>query len=168
MVAERTEGLVMAHVETYGASEAHTMAGGGKAQVIAANNPQSPLAFGSLHNWGLAVLVFAIVGVCSASSNRYLRMSSVIIGLFVGFVISIFLGITDFSKLSTLPLVNLPMPFRFGLGFDLVTFISFAVIYIALTLEVLGDIAATSIVSGEPIKGSTYIRRLKGGILGDG
>ena len=61
------------------------MAGGGKAQAIAAKNPESPQAFGSLQNWGLAVLVFAIVGVCSASSNRYLRMSSVIIGLFVGF-----------------------------------------------------------------------------------
>ncbi len=144
------------------------MAGGGKAQAIAAKNPESPQAFGSLHNWGLAVLVFAIVGVCSANSNRFLRMSSVIIGLFVGFVISIFLGIADFSKLGTLPLVNLPIPFRFGLGFDLVTFISFAVIYIALTLEVLGDITATSMVSGEPIEGSTYIRRLKGGILGDG
>lgn len=144
------------------------MAGGGKAQAIAAKNPESPLAFGSMQNWALAVLVFAIVGICSASSNKYLRMSSVIIGLFVGFIISIFLGIADFSKLSTLPLVNLPIPFRFGMSFDLVTFISFAVIYIALTLEVLGDITATSMVSGEPIEGSTYIRRLKGGILGDG
>lgn len=144
------------------------MAGGGKAKAIAAQNPESPLAFGSLQNWGLAILVFAIVGFCSASSNKYLRMSSVIIGLLIGFIISIFLGIADFSKLSTLPLVNLPIPFRFGLGFDLVTFISFAVIYIALTLEVLGDITATSMVSGEPIEGSTYIRRLKGGILADG
>lgn len=48
------------------------------------------------------------------------------------------------------------------------TFISFIIIYITLTLEVLGDITATSMVSGEPIVGSTYMRRLKGGILGDG
>lgn len=144
------------------------MAGGGKAIAIAKQNPESPLAFGSLQNWALAVSVFAIVGICSASSNKYLRMGSVIIGLFVGFVASIFLGIADFSNLGNLPLVNFPIPFRFGLGFDLVTFISFAVIYIALTLEVLGDITATSMVSGEPIEGSTYIRRLKGGILGDG
>lgn len=144
------------------------MAGGGKAQAIAAKNPESPLAFGSLQNWALAVAVFAIVGFCSASPNRYLRMGSVIIGLFVGFMASLFLGIADFSSLNSLPIVNFPIPFRFGLGFDIVTFISFAIIYIALTLEVLGDITATSMVSGEPIEGSTYIRRLKGGILGDG
>jgi xanthine permease XanP len=112
--------------------------------------------------------VFAIVGICSASANKYLRMGSIIIGLFAGFVISTFLGITDFSKLGSLPIVNIPIPFRFGLAFDFVTFVSFAIIYIALTLEVLGDITATSMVSGEPIEGATYFRRLKGGILGDG
>jgi xanthine permease XanP len=144
------------------------MAGGGKAKAIAAKLPDSPQAFGSLQNWALALSVFAIVGVCSASPNRYLRMGSVIIGLVVGFVASIFLGIADFSKMSSLPLVNIPIPFRFGLSFDLVTFIGFAVIYITLTLEVLGDITATSMVSGEPIEGATYMRRLKGGILGDG
>lgn len=144
------------------------MAGGGKAQAIAKQNPESPLAFGSLQNWALAILVFAIVGVCSASPNRYLRMGSVIIGLFTGFMASLLLGIADFSAMKTLPLINIPIPFRFGLDFNFVTFISFAIIYIALTLEVLGDITATSMVSGEPIEGSTYMRRLKAGILGDG
>jgi xanthine permease XanP len=144
------------------------MAGGGKAKAIAAKTPDSPEAFGSLQNWMLALLVFAIVGVCSASPNRYLRMGSVIIGLSVGFITSVFLGVADFSKMSTLPLINIPIPFRFGLDFNFVTFIGFAVIYIALTLEVLGDITATSMVSGEPIEGSAYMRRLKGGILGDG
>jgi xanthine permease XanP len=144
------------------------MAGGGKAKAIAAKMPESPLAFGSLQNWGLAIVVFAIVGVCSASSNRYLRMGSVIIGLSTGFLIAIILGVADFSKMGTLPLINFPIPFRFGLGFDFVTFISFAIIYITLTLEVLGDLTATSMVSGEPIVGTTYMRRLKSGILGDG
>jgi xanthine permease XanP len=144
------------------------MAGGGKAMAISKTNPDSPLAFGSLQNWALAITVFAIVGICSASANRYLRMGSVIIGLTVGFIASLMLGIADFSRMATLPLVNIPIPFRFGLSFDLVTFIGFAVIYIVLTLEVLGDITATSMVSGEPIEGSKYMKRLKGGILGDG
>jgi xanthine permease XanP len=144
------------------------MAGGGKAKAIAAKMPESPLAFGSLQNWGLAIVVFAIVGVCSANSNRYLRMGSVIIGLSTGFLISIVLGVADFSKIGTLPFINFPIPFRFGLGFDFVTFISFAIIYITLTLEVLGDLTATSMVSGEPIVGTIYMRRLKSGILGDG
>ncbi|GBO56383.1 xanthine permease [Pseudanabaena sp. lw0831] len=144
------------------------MAGGGKAKAIAVKMPDSPQSFGSLQNWALALTVFTIVGVCSASPNRYLRMGSVIIGLFVGLITSLCMGIADFSMISTLPIINVPIPFRFGLDFDLVTFIGFAVIYIALTLEVLGDITATSMVSGEPISGHIYMKRLKGGILGDG
>ncbi len=144
------------------------MAGGGKAKAIAAKLPDSPQAYGSLQNWGLAIIVFAIVGICSANPNKYLRMGSIIIGLVTGFIISVVLGIADFSKLSTLPILNVPIPFRFGLAFDFATFVSFVIIYIALTLEVLGDITATSMVSGEPIEGTVYIRRLKGGILGDG
>jgi xanthine permease XanP len=144
------------------------MAGGGKAMAISKTSPDSPLAFGSLQNWALAMTVFAIVGICSASPNRYLRMGSVIVGLSVGFIASLVLGIADFSRMATLPLINVPIPFRFGLSFDFLTFIGFAVIYIVLTLEVLGDITATSMVSGEPIEGSRYMNRLKGGILGDG
>ena len=124
--------------------------------------------YGSLQNWALSGLVFTIVLFCSANSNKYLRMGSIIIGLVVGFVISLFLGIVNFKNLTGLPLINIPIPFRFGLAFDLGTFVSFGIIYIALTLEVIGDITATSMVTGEPIKGATFFRRLKGGILGDG
>jgi xanthine permease XanP len=136
------------------------MAGGKPAQLDG--------SFGSLRNWGLSGLVFAIVAVCSASANKYLKMGSIIIGLVVGFIVSLALGMIDFSRLSGLPLMNIPVPFRFGLAFDFATFIPFAIIYIALTLEVIGDITATSMVTGEPIVGSIFFRRLKGGILGDG
>lgn len=181
----------MAHVETHGASEVHTLR---RSSLLYGLNDKPPikeaLFVAMQHVCAIFIpvvtpglLITGALGLDPARASyilgmslfvsglgtfRFLRMSSVIIGLFVGFIISIFLGIADFSKLSTLPLINLPIPFRFGLGFDLVTFISFAVIYIALTLEVLGDITATSMVSVEPIEGTTYIRRLKGGILGDG
>ncbi len=136
------------------------MAGGGPALATK--------TLGSLPNWGLSGTVFAIVALCSASSNKYLKMGSIIIGLVIGFVISLFMGLINFSSIGTLPIINLPIPFRFGLAFDLPTFIPFAIIYLTLTLEVIGDITATSMVTGEPIAGTIFFRRLKGGILGDG
>ena len=36
------------------------------------------------------------------------------------------------------------------------------------TIESIGDLTATSMVSQEPIEGNLYIKRIKGGILGDG
>ncbi|SRR5579883_45367 len=124
--------------------------------------------YGSLQNWALSGLVFIIVALCSASKNKYLKMGSIIIGLGVGFILSLFMGLIDFSKVAGLPLVNFPIPFRFGLAFDFATFVPFAIIYLTLTLEVIGDITATSMVTGEPVAGGTFFRRLKAGILGDG
>ena len=124
--------------------------------------------YGSLRYWVISIPVFLTVAICSATSNRYLRMGSVIIGLIVGSIISAFMGMTDFSQLGSIPAFNIPIPFRFGLDFNLATFIPFAIIYFATSLEVIGDITATSMVCGEPISGSRYIQRLKGGLLGDG
>lgn len=124
--------------------------------------------FGSLQYWGPSGLVFTIVVLCGATGNKYLRMGSVIIGLTAGFIVSALMGTTNFSNISSLPAFNVPTPFRFGLSFDLAIFITFILIYVAVTLEVTGDITATSMLTGEPIAGGSYVRRLKGGILADG
>ncbi len=138
----------------------HDMAGGDAAKTAG--------DYGSLRYWAISIPVFLTVAICSATSNRYLRMGSVIIGLIVGSIIAIFMGMTDFSQLNSIPAFNIPIPFRFGLDFNFATFIPYAIIYFATSLEVIGDITATSMVTGEPISGPTYIKRLKGGLLGDG
>lgn len=124
--------------------------------------------FGALKYWLVSIPVFFVVAICSATSNRFLRMGSVIIGLIVGSIIAALMGMTDFSQLSSIPAFNVPIPFRFGLDFNLAAFIPFAIVYFATSLEVVGDITATSMVCGEPISGPKYIRRLKSGLLGDG
>jgi xanthine permease XanP len=41
-------------------------------------------------------------------------------------------------------------------------------VYFITGVETIGDITATSSVSGEPVAGDLYFKRLKGGVLGDG
>jgi len=124
--------------------------------------------FGSLRNLGLASLVIVVVIALNLSKNRYLRMGSIVIGLLVGYVVAFFMGMVDFSNLSDLPLLNVPIPLKFGLDFDFALFIPFALLYLITTIESTGDLTATSLVSGEPIEGDLYIKRIKGGVLGDG
>ncbi len=124
--------------------------------------------FGSAQNLTLAFIVIITVIVLNLSKNKYLRMSSIVIGLLVGYIISMFLGIVDFSSLGSLPAVSIPIPFKFGLNFDFALFIPFALLYLITTIESTGDLTATSLVSGEPIEGDVYINRIKGGVLGDG
>jgi len=43
-----------------------------------------------------------------------------------------------------------------------------ALLYLITTVESIGDLTATSMVSGEPIEGETYMKRISGGVFGDG
>ncbi|MBE9160266.1 purine permease [Nodosilinea sp. LEGE 06152] len=124
--------------------------------------------FGSTQNLALGGLVLAIVVSLTLSQNRFLRMGAIAIGLVVGYVIAIVLGLVDFSSLSTLPLIRLPLPLRYGLDFNFAAFAPFVILYVITAIETIGDLTATSAVSGEPVSGPLYFRRIKGGVLGDG
>ena len=137
--------------------------GGG--QWILDNKPE---LFGSPENLGLAFLVLIIIIILNRSNNRFLRMSSIVIGLAVGYIVCLFLGRIDLSGLKNLPVISVPIPFKYGFGFNLQAFIPIAFIYLITTIESIGDLTATSMVSQEPIEGNLYIKRIKGGILGDG
>jgi len=73
-----------------------------------------------------------------------------------------------FSADVSLPLLALPVPFRYGLGFRLAALVPFAFLYLITAIESIGDLTATSSLCGEPITGAVYFRRLKGGVMADG
>jgi xanthine permease XanP len=124
--------------------------------------------FGSLQNLSVAMLVLGTVIFFNSLKSPYLRMASVFIGLIVGYVVAAILGMVNFDALKDLPVVIPPIPFRYGLKFDFIAFIPFALLYLITTIESIGDLTATSAVSGEPVEGNVYIRRIKGGVLADG
>jgi len=139
-----------------------SFAGGAAAQRAADGS------FGSWQNLGLGGLVMAIVIALTISGNRFLRMGAIAIGLIIGYIIAAAMGLVNFSALGSLPVFSLPIPFRYGMRFDLTTFLPFVLLYVLTAIETVGDLTATSAVSGEPVKGPVYVRRIKGGVLGDG
>ena len=64
--------------------------------------------------------------------------------------------------------MQIPIPFKYGFAFDFAAFLPIAFIYLIKAIESTGDLTATSMLSGEPVEGDTYIKRIKGGVLGDG
>src|SRR5690606_31949955 len=92
----------------------------------------------------------------------------VIVALAVGYFAAWMMGMVDFSSLAALPAVSVPQPFKFGFAFDWMAFIPIAVIFLITPLETAGDLTANSMISRQPIKGPLYMKRIKGGILGDG
>jgi len=128
----------------------------------------SARAFGSYHNLGLAALVLVSILVLNSIKNKYIRMSSIIIGLIIGYIVAYFMGWIDFSKMGEMGAITIPQPFKYGLSFDLSTFIAVALIYFITSIEAYGDITANSMIGGEPIEGPKFMKRVQGGILADG
>lgn len=124
--------------------------------------------FGSFEYLGLAALVLILIIFFNRSTNKYLRMSSIVIGLIVGYVVAYFMGMVDFSSVQSYSGVNIPVPFKYGLAFDWSSFIAIGLIYMITAIEAYGDITANSMISGEPVEGEKFIRRASGGILADG
>ncbi len=124
--------------------------------------------FGNPTNLLLSGLVLGMIIVLNSVRNTFLRMSSVAIGLLVGYIVAIPMGLVNFSNLAGLPAFTVPIPFKYGFGFNLAAFIPFAFLYLVTTIESTGDLTATSLLTGQPITGKKYFDRIQGGILGDG
>lgn len=124
--------------------------------------------FGSFENIGIAALVLALIVFFNRSSNKYLRMSSIVIGLVTGYVICWATGRIDFSSVGNYGGFNIPVPFKYGLSFDISAIISLGLIYLITAIEAYGDITANSMISGEPVEGKVFEKRVSGGILADG
>jgi xanthine permease XanP len=124
--------------------------------------------FAAPQNLMVSLTVLTLIVILNCTRSAFLRMSAILIGLVVGYLIAWPLGMLNFSGLSQLPYVTMPIPFRYGFDFGFAGFIPLAFLYVITTIESIGDLAATSMLVGEPIEGKTYLKRVRGGILGDG
>ncbi len=125
-------------------------------------------SFGSLDKLALAGTVLAIIVLLNRAHNPYVRVASIVIAMLVGYVMAYLMGMVNTDNLAETQFIALPIPMQYDLGFDWSLFIPLVLIFLITALEAIGDITATSEVSGEPVKGPVYMKRIKGGVLADG
>ena len=117
----------------------------------------------------LGALVLCTIIILNRSQNRFVRMSAIVVGLALGYAVAAFLGKVNFAKLGDMTWFAVPHPFKFGFfKFSWTAFIPIALLYLITTVESIGDLTATSMVSKQPIKGEKYFKTISGGVLGDG
>lgn len=124
--------------------------------------------FASIDNLGVGLAVLLMIVFLNASSNTWLRLSAIFVGMTIG---ALYVALTkglDFSGLSSLSIIAVPAPFAFGLAFDINLFLPIALIYLFSAIETAGDLTANSLFCKQPVSGPLYLQRIKGGILGDG
>ena len=126
--------------------------------------------FGSWENLSIAALVLLSVLFFNRCRNKYLRMSSIVLGLCLGYGLAFALGKVDMSSLNVEMLMsfNIPQPFKYGVEFNVSSFIAIGLVYLITAIEATGDVTANSMISGLPIEGDSYLKRVSGGVMADG
>ena len=128
-----------------------------------------PEFFASFENLALGFIVMIVIVLANKSSNQWVRLSSIIIGMIVGMIAAMILGKVNFSSIAQVEsVISIPIPFKYGFDFNLTAFIPVALIYLITAIESSGDITANCMISKQPIEGKSYLERIKGGVLADG
>lgn len=125
-----------------------------------------PLVFAGWRNLTVAASVLLTIVVFNSFRNKFVRMGSVVLGLAVGYLVAWQFGMLHFNFSSGA--INVPVPFKWGVHFDLGSIIGLAIVYFITSIEANGDITANSMISGLSITDDSYHARVRGGVLADG
>ncbi len=114
-----------------------------------------------------AGVVLALVVLLNALRLPWAKLSAALLALLVGFLLCLLVGGVRPPEPGGAWFM-LPQPLKYGLRFDAGFILPFGFCYIVTAIETLGDLTASSELSGEPTGGPTYWRRVRGGVFADG
>jgi xanthine permease len=120
---------------------------------------------GSLLNWGIAIITLLVVLGVSHFARGFLQLASIICGIAVGYVLSVFCGLVDFSPIAEAPWFTAPSPMQFELEFHTAAIISMVIICVINSVQTIGDLSATTVGA---MNRELSDRELSGGLLGNG
>lgn len=126
---------------------------------------QGAADFGAAHNWIIGSVTLLTCLVCQVFGKGFLRSLSVLVGLIVGYVLSLFMGMVDFSALGGAGFISLPKFLPFRPEFNLGAILSIIAIYMVSATETIGD---TSALCAGALKRQPTNRELGGSIACDG
>jgi xanthine/uracil permease len=118
--------------------------------------------------WAQAAIVIAVITFLSTRSNAWLKLGSICIGLIAGLGFAFITNSMDQPFTAPDESIFLLQPAPFPLAFDPIIFLLLMPIFLVTITESIGDLTATSLLSGRSIQGERYWRRLRGGVMADG
>lgn len=116
----------------------------------------------------VGMVVIAVIVAAQASGRAWARIGGAACGVVAGCLVCGIFGGLHAPEAGTGGWITVPRLFPHGFAFDWKFVPPFAFIYLVSMLEALGDIAATSQLSGLPTHGAGHWRRLSGGVMADG
>lgn len=112
----------------------------------------------------LGFIILAIILVLTQMKNSFLSSSAIFIGIVCGYLLSIPFGLLDLSAISDSSWVSIPQPLKYGIKFSTPAILSFLAVYLATTVETIGDTLAI----GQACEVEVSSDQLSAGVLCDG
>jgi NCS2 family nucleobase:cation symporter-2 len=128
---------------------------------IGGGRPAAP-DFGAPGYLAVAALVLAAILLLLRFGTGFLRNTAVLIGIVLGYIITVTLGWAGFTGLDAQPWVALVTPLQFGLPrFDLVACLSMCLVMVVVMIESTGMFLALGTMVGRPIGQADLARGLR-------
>ena len=113
-------------------------------------------------NLSISFLVLVTVICISRYASGFMRSVAVLAGIGVGFLVSIAAGKVDFSKVASMPWIELIKPFHFGWPtFDFSSVLALTVIMIIVMVETTGMMLAVAEMVGKKVSSDDITRGLR-------
>ncbi|WP_278815364.1 uracil-xanthine permease family protein [Hungatella hathewayi] len=129
-----------------------------------AGGTSSP-TYGSWQNWAIAFLTLIVVTVLNHFGKGIFKLASILIGIIVGYIVSLFFGMVDFSSIGAAAAFQVPQPLHFGIMFEPSSCIAIGILFAINSIQAIGDFTATT--SGSIDREPTD-KELQGSIMGYG
>jgi len=126
--------------------------------------PDAPVWSG----FAIGLVVVAVIVAAQATGRAWARIAGAALGVIAGCVLCGLFGGLHLPDPGTGAWFTVPRLLPHGFAFDWKFVPPFVFIYLVSMLEAIGDITATSQLSGLETKGPAHWRRLSGGVLADG
>ena len=125
------------------------------------NNP----AWGDLSRWGLAIIVIVVALGFKFFTKGMTSTAAILIGLVAGYLAGIATGEVNFGGVAKASWFAFPMPFQYGIEFNMAAILGMCLISIVSAIETVGDISG--IAKGGANREATD-KELAGGTYADG
>lgn len=121
--------------------------------------------FGAPKYWLVALITFAVVVFFNYFTKGSMKLAAILAGMVIGYVVSLFFGMVNFSSVEAAGWLSFPVPLHFGMEFNATAIISMVIIYVVNAVQTIGDLSSTT--TGGFDRMPTH-DELSGGIIGNG
>lgn len=129
-----------------------------------AGGASSP-AYGHWTNWLVAFLTLGVVTFLNHYTSGFLKLSSILIGIVVGYILGALFGMVDLTAVAEARWFQMPQILHFGITFEPSSCAALGLLFAINAIQAIGDFTATTTGSMEREPAN---RELRGGIVGYG